>query len=248
VALKSSIEWTQSTWNPVTGCTKISPGCNHCYAERMARRLQIMGQSNYAAGFIPITHEHTLQRPLAWKTPQLIFVNSMSDLFHEVVPEDFILQVFDIMERAHWHVFQVLTKRSTRLAALTSFLPWPENVWMGVSVENQDYTSRIDDLRRTAAAVKFISFEPLIGPVRNVDLRGIDWAIVGGESGPGSRPMAEEWVTDIRDQCLAASIPFFFKQWGGTNKKKAGRALKGRTWDQMPNVKEEKKRTATSTQ
>jgi len=231
---KTRIEWSESTWNPVTGCTKISAGCTHCYAERMARRLQAMGQPNYVNGFHVTLHPHVLDKPLTWTKPQTIFVNSMSDLFHKSIPLDFILQVFDVMRRADWHTFQVLTKRSGRLAQLSSSLPWPENVWMGVTVESADYTSRIDDLRGVGARVKFLSLEPLLGPTPGLDLRGIDWVIVGGESGPGARPMAPEWVTDIRDQCRDVDVPFFFKQWGGVNKKKAGRRLEGKTWDAMP--------------
>jgi len=231
---RSAIEWTQSTWNPVTGCTKISPGCRNCYAERMARRLQAMRQPNYAAGFKLAVHEHALQLPLAWKTPQVIFVNSMSDLFHKDVPLEFVLDVFDVMRRADWHQYQILTKRSRRLLHLDPQLEWADHIWMGVSVENADYAPRIDDLRQTRAAVKFLSLEPLLGPLPGLDLTGIDWVIVGGESGPGARPMYPNWVTDIRDQCVEASVPFFFKQWGGTNKKKSGRLLEGRSWDQMP--------------
>ncbi|MFN2453317.1 MAG: DUF5131 family protein [Pyrinomonadaceae bacterium] len=231
---KSSIEWTESTWNPVTGCTKISPGCKHCYAERLALRLQAMGQRNYVNGFALTVQEHALELPLRWKKPQVIFVNSMSDLFHKKVPTDFILRVFDVMRRAHWHRFQILTKRSDRLLALSPQLPWQPNIWMGVSVENQDYAFRIDHLRQTRAHTKFLSLEPLLGPLPNLNLTDIDWAIVGGESGPGSRVMSQSWVTDIRDQCVSANVAFFFKQWGGTNKKRAGRSLEGRTWDQMP--------------
>ncbi len=234
---KSAIEWTESTWNPLTGCTKISPGCKNCYAERMAKRLKAMGQPNYRNGFRLTLHEHVLEYPLRWKKPQMIFVNSMSDLFHKDVPVDFILRVFDVMHRAHWHTFQVLTKRSERLLELDPIIDWPENVWMGVSVENQDYTFRIDHLRQTHAVVKFLSLEPLLGPIPSLDLANIDWVIVGGESGPKARPIRQEWVTEIRDQCLAANVPFFFKQWGGVNKKKTGRLLEGRTWDQLPRVK-----------
>mgnify|MGYP000268173817 CR=1 FL=1 len=230
----SSIEWTESTWNPVTGCTKVSPGCAHCYAERIALRLQAMGHPNYVNGFKVTIHEHMLALPLRWKKPQMIFVNSMSDLFHEDVPLEFIQKVFDVMRRASWHIFQVLTKRSQRLLELNPEIDWPPNVWMGVSVENQDYIFRIEHLRQTNAHLKFLSLEPLLGPLPNLDLRGIDWVIVGGESGPGARPIKEEWVIDIRDQCRAANIPFFFKQWGGVRKKRAGRVLQGRTWDEMP--------------
>ena len=234
MSANSPIEWTQSTWNPVTGCTKISAGCKHCYAERMALRLQAMGQLNYANGFQLTLHPAMLSRPLTWKKPQMIFVNSMSDLFHEGVPVDFIQQVFVVMRQASWHTFQVLTKRAERLATLNVDLDWPDNVWMGVTVENYDYISRIDALRQTRAAVKFLSLEPLLGPLPDLDLHAIDWVIVGGESGPGARPLASAWVTDLRDQCLAAHIPFFFKQWGGVRKKKTGRLLEGRLWDQMP--------------
>jgi protein gp37 len=231
---KSTIEWTQSTWNPVTGCTKVSPGCKNCYAERMARRLQAMGQPNYAKGFDLAVHEHALELPLQWKTPQAIFVNSMSDLFHRDVPMAFIERVFDVMNRADWHQYQVLTKRSARLLELNRLLPWANHIWMGVSVETEKYLHRIDDLRGTGAHIKFLSLEPLLGPIPNLNLEGIDWVIVGGESGPGARPMLEDWVTDIRNQCGKAEVPFFFKQWGGVNKKKAGRLLEGRTWDKMP--------------
>ncbi len=231
----SAIEWTESTWNPLTGCTKISPGCKHCYAERMSKRLHAMGQPNYANGFMLTMHKAVLQKPLEWKTPQVIFVNSMSDLFHERVPVDFIQETFDVMRRAHWHQFQILTKRSERLVEINPLIEWPDNVWMGVSVENQNYTFRIDHLRQTYAKVKFLSLEPLLGPISTLDLQGINWAIVGGESGPGARPIQEDWVKDIRDQCLVMRVPFFFKQWGGVRKKKAGRILEGRTWDEMPN-------------
>ncbi len=231
---QSKIEWTESTWNPVTGCTKISPGCKNCYAERMALRLQAMGQANYANGFDLTLQEHMLERPLQWKKPQLIFVNSMSDLFHKDVPLTYIQQVFDVMRRAHWHHFQILTKRSERLLEVSDEIDWPENVWMGVSVETQKYDFRIDHLRRTGARVKFLSLEPLLGPLRQLDLNYIDWVIVGGESGPGARPIQKEWVLEIRDQCLDAVVPFFFKQWGGVNKKRNGRLLQGRTWDQLP--------------
>jgi protein gp37 len=231
---KSTIEWTESTWNPVTGCTKISPGCDHCYAERLALRLQAMGQPNYADGFRLTVQEHMLELPLRWKLPQVIFVNSMSDLFHKDVPAEYIERVFDVMRRASQHRFQVLTKRSQRLARLSSKLSWQPNIWMGVSVESQEYTFRIDHLRETEARIKFLSLEPLLGPLTKLNLEGIDWVIVGGESGPGARVMRREWVLDIRDQCKDAGVPFFFKQWGGTNKKKAGRILDNRTWDEMP--------------
>ena len=231
---QSKIEWTEATWNPVTGCTKISPGCKHCYAERMAKRLQAMGQPNYANGFALTLHEHMLNKPLEWKTPQTIFVNSMSDLFHKDVPVEFILRVFEVMEKADWHNFQVLTKRADRVLELNDQLNWPANVWMGTSVETQKYTFRIDELRQTSAAVKFLSLEPLLGPLTNLNLANIDWVIVGGESGPGARPMDKQWVVDIRNQCQEAFVPFFFKQWGGVRKKETGRMLEGRTWDEMP--------------
>jgi protein gp37 len=234
MAVRSSIEWTDSTWNPVTGCTKISLGCRYCYAERMARRLQAMGQPNYSKGFQVSTHAEVLEYPLRWKKPQNIFVNSMSDLFHEEVPISFIKKVFVVMNTAHWHRFQLLTKRSERMLELSHELHWSCNIWLGVSVECARYKYRIDHLRQTRAAVKFLSIEPLIGSVSRLNLHGIDWVIVGGESGPGSRPLDPLWVIDIRDQCIAADIPFFFKQWGGNNKKKAGRLLEGRTWDEMP--------------
>jgi len=200
----------------------------------MARRLKAMGQPNYADGFALTMHDHALRLPLKWKSPQTIFVNSMSDLFHEDLPLEFILKVFAIMRQASWHNFQVLTKRADRLSELDHNLPWQENIWMGVSVESKNYAHRIDYLRRTEAHVKFLSLEPLLGPLHDLDLSGIDWVIVGGESGPGARPMKEKWVLDIRDQCLAARIPFFFKQWGGFQKKKAGRSLEGKIWNEMP--------------
>jgi len=231
---KSAIEWTESTWNPVTGCTKISSGCKHCYAERMAIRLKAMGQTNYANGFELTIHEHALELPLRWKKPQTIFVNSMSDLFHENIPPAFIQKAFRIMEQAHWHRFQILTKRSDQLLKLNPKLFWNSNIWMGVSVENQDYTFRIDHLRKVGAKVKFISFEPLLGPIHGLNLTGIDWVIVGGESGHGARSMDPSWVLDIRNQCQKAKVPFFFKQWGGLNRKKTGRKLEGRTWDEIP--------------
>ena len=236
MAINSHIEWTESTWNPVTGCTKISPGCKHCYAERMAKRLKAMGQSNYLNGFEVTLQEQALETPLKWKTPQVIFVNSMSDLFHNKVPNDFILRIFNVMNRADWHCFQVLTKRPERLLELNDQLPWQSNIWMGVSVENEDYMWRIDLLRETSARIKFLSLEPLLGPLQDLDLTGIDWVIVGGESGPGARPMKASWVRNIRAQCRKADVPFFFKQWGGVWKKKSGRLLDGLTWDEMPDI------------
>ncbi|MFE1748669.1 DUF5131 family protein [Coleofasciculus sp. H7-2] len=231
---KSHIEWTEVTWNPLTGCTKISPGCSHCYAERMALRLQAMGQPNYKNGFKVTLHEHTLELPVHWKKPRTIFVNSMSDLFHRDVSIEFIRKVFEVMQKAHWHRFQILTKRSERLIEISDELPWMPNIWMGVSVENQNYIFRIDHLRQSGAKIKFLSLEPLLGPLHDLNLTGIDWVIVGGESGPKARHIDPAWVIDIRDQCQKAEVPFFFKQWGGTNKKKAGRLLEDRTWDEMP--------------
>ena len=244
MATKSAIEWTESTWNPVRGCTRVSEGCRFCYAERIAARFSKKGYAY--EGLAKMTKsgpkwsnkvrlvEELLDAPLKWKKPQLIFVNSMSDLFHEDVPLDFILKVFKIMNEAARHHFQVLTKRSKRLLELNTELPWSKNVSMGVSVENQDYTCRIDNLRQTDAHIKFLSLEPLIGALPDLNLTYIDWVIVGGESGPGARPIKEKWVTDIRDQCQQASVPFFFKQWGGHNKKQAGRVLEGKTWDDLP--------------
>ena len=241
MAQRSPIEWTESTWNPVTGCSKVSPGCKHCYAERMAKRLQAMGQPNYTNGFKVALHEQALELPLRWRNPRTIFVNSMSDLFHKDVPEDFIQSVFDVMNRARWHCFQVLTKRSGRLAEMSRRLPWAPNIWMGVSLETRCYYHRIHDLCRTGAHVKFISCEPLLGPIPALPLDTIRWVIAGGESGPGARPIKGEWVTEIRDQCIEQRVAFFFKQWGGVQKKRAGRLLEGRTWDQMPALGEWKR-------
>ena len=231
---RSSIEWTESTWNPLTGCTKISPGCKNCYAERMARRLQAMGHPNYRRGFELNLHEHVLAAPLSWKSPQIIYVNSMSDMFHKNVPVEFIRRAFQTMRLASRHQFQILTKRAGRLLQLDGTIDWPENVWMGVSIESARYADRADCLRRTGARIKFLSLEPLLGPLGDLALSGIDWVIVGGESGPGARPIEREWVAEVRDRCLREGVPFFFKQWGGTNKKRTGRLLDGRTWDQMP--------------
>jgi len=231
---KSKIEWTETTWNPITGCTKVSPGCKYCYAERMAKRLQAMGKPAYKNGFQVAIHEDLFEFPLHLRTPRLIFVNSMSDLFHEKVPDETILRIFDIMKRASWHTFQVLTKRAERLKHISQLVEWVDNIWVGVSVENEDYIHRIDYLRSTDAKTKFLSLEPLLGALPNLDLSGIDWVIVGGESGPKSRRIEEDWVIDIRDQCINAQVPFFFKQWGGVNKKRNGRILEGQTWDEMP--------------
>ena len=231
---KSNIEWTEATWNPVTGCTKISPGCKHCYAELLSMRLQAMGQRKYANGFELTLHERVLGDPLRWKRPQMIFVNSMSDLFHEDVPDAYILRVFEAMRTANHHTYQVLTKRSERVAQMSDILPWAPHIWMGVSVESAEYTCRVDDLRESGAHVKFLSVEPLLDAIPHLDLTDIDWVIVGSESGPGARPMDPAWVTDLRDQCRGGGVAFFFKQWGGVNKKKAGRLLEGETWDEMP--------------
>jgi len=230
----SSIEWTEASWNPVTGCSKVSPGCRNCYAERMALRLKATGHPHYRTGFQVATHDDALTVPLRWKKPQMIFVNSMSDLFHEDVPAGFIQEVFRVMRQARWHTFQVLTKRSARLLEISSELVWPENVWMGVSIETERFLFRADHLREIGATVRFISFEPLLGPMPELDLTGIDWIIVGGESGPGARPMEKSWVIGIKEQCARAGVPFFFKQWGGIWKKRAGRVLEGREWSEMP--------------
>lgn len=233
---RSRIEYTWTTWNPVTGCTKYSPGCEHCYAARMANRLQAMGVAKYKNGFEVTVHPDVLEAPLKWKRPQVIFVNSMSDLFHEKIPFDFVRQIFDVMRRADLHIFQVLTKRSKRLVKLARELDWPGNVWMGVTVENHHYRYRINDLRKVPAKVRFLSLEPLLGPLGPLDLQHIHWAIVGGESGPGARPMRKEWVTEILRQCREQDVRFFFKQWGGVNKKKAGRRLDGKLYEDMPDL------------
>lgn len=239
---KSGIEWCDATWNPVTGCDKISQGCKHCYAETMAERLRAMGQRNYADGFNLTLQPHMLELPLRWRRPRRIFVNSMSDLFHQGVPLDYIKQVFSTMTEAHWHTFLVLTKRSQRLVDLSPYLPWTQNVWMGVSVERAECLYRVDDLRKVPAAVRFLSCEPLLGPLLTLDLTGIHWVIVGGESGPRAREMKALWAADIRAQCIAAEVPFFFKQWGEfrdghrVGKRAAGRELDGRTWDEFPEL------------
>ena len=233
----SAIEWTESTWNPLTGCTKISAGCKNCYAERMARRLQAMKQPRYVDGFELTLHPDSLEIPLRWKKPQMIFVNSMSDLFHKDVPLKFIQQVFEVMNKAHWHTFQVLTKRAERLAQIDKCLSWSSNIWMGVSVESSDYLCRAEQLKVTNAHIKFLSLEPLLGPLKGLNLSGIDWVIVGGESGPGARPVEISWIRQIRSNCLDNEVPFFFKQWGGVRKKHAGRILDGRTWDELPIIR-----------
>ena len=231
---QTGIEWTDATWNPVTGCSKVSPGCKNCYAERLAFRLRAMGNPRYRNGFAVTLQPDQLTLPLRWRQPRRIFVNSMSDLFHEAIPDDFIHQAFEVMKRADWHIFQVLTKRSGRLAALAPSLFWTPNIWQGVSVENARYTRRVRDLQAVRAAVRFLSVEPLLGPIPNLPLEGIDWVIVGGESGGRRRPMAADWAREIHDQCRAAGVSFFFKQWGGRTPKSGGRTLDGRTWDEMP--------------
>lgn len=230
----STIEWTEATWNPVTGCQKVSAGCKFCYAERMSRRLQAMGKAHYANGFQLALHADALDLPKRWRQPRLIFVNSMSDLFQEGVPLEFIQKVFDVMSECSHHTFQILTKRPEIAAGYASSLPWPRNVWLGTSVENAAVVERVRVLRRIPAVTRFLSVEPLLGPIHRLPLTGIHWVIVGGESGPGARPMDAAWVRAIRDRCNKQQVPFFFKQWGGTNKKKAGRLLDRRTWDQMP--------------
>lgn len=235
----TKIEWTESTWNPITGCTKISSGCKHCYAEVMAKRLKAMGQEKYKKGFELTLHPDVLNEPYTWKKPKMIFVNSMSDLFHKDVPIKFIQRIFSVIKDNPHHVFQVLTKRSDILKYYDSegWLNWPHNLWMGVTVENKDVTKRIDDLRNTGARVKFLSCEPLLSPLHNMNLQGIDWVIVGGESGRTPRPIKEEWVIDIKEQCQSAKVAFYFKQWGGTNKKKAGSVLKGKYYKEVPQLK-----------
>ena len=234
MAALSKIEWTETTWNPVTGCTKISHGCKHCYAERMSKRLQAMGMEKYRRGFEVVVHESVLQEPLKWKNPSLVFVNSMSDLFHKAVPIDFVQSVFEVMNEASQHTFQVLTKRPGRVKQIDARLDWAPNIWLGTSIESERWQDRLDRLKSTGARTKFLSLEPLLGPLPDLDLSGIDWVIVGGESGPGARPMDAEWVREIRDNCVDSNVPFFFKQWGGVFKKRTGRTLDGRTWDEMP--------------
>jgi len=234
MSAKSPIEWTEATWNPVTGCNKISAGCKNCYAEQLSWRLKAMGQKNYVNGFKLTLQPHMLELPLKWKKPQMIFVNSMSDLFHKGVSTDYINQVFEVMNKAHWHRFQVLTKRAERVAELNDSLNWSDNIWMGVSVENRNFVHRIDYLRDTKARIKFLSLEPLLSPLKNLNLEKIDWVIVGGESGFKARPIKEDWVVDIKNQCDEAKTAFFFKQWGGKNKKKTGRLLEGKTYSAMP--------------
>ena len=238
MATDSNIEWTEFTWNPVTGCVKVSKGCKNCYAERMAKRLKAMGSERYVGGFTPTLHWDLIDAPLAWRKPRLVFVNSMSDLFQEDVPEAFIQRVFDSMVACPQHTFQILTKRSNRLREMSGRLPWPRNVWMGVSVEDKRVLDRATDLAAVPAAVRFLSCEPLIGPLEDLPLENIDWVIVGGESGPRSREMKVSWVKSIRRQCRKHEVAFFFKQWGGVRKDLTGRLLDGRTYDEMPQRKE----------
>lgn len=234
----SSIEWTNTTWNPVTGCTKLSHGCKFCYAERMSKRLKAMGVDKYKNGFSIAVHESSLEEPLKWKKPRLVFVNSMSDLFHQSVPVDFIKNVFAIMNQAPQHTFQILTKRPSRVITLDSKLDWTPNIWLGTSIESERWIKRLSQLKETGAQTRFLSLEPLLGPLPNLDLTDIDWVIVGGESGPGARPMRADWVRDIRDNCITRKIPFFFKQWGGVFKKRTGRMLDNKVWDQMPDLRQ----------
>lgn len=243
MALNSRIEWTEATWNPVTGCDRISAGCDNCYAMTLSKRLKAMGAVKYQNDGNPVTsgpgfgvtvHPAALEQPYRWRTPKVVFVNSMSDLFHARVPLEFVRQVFDVIRDTPQHTYQVLTKRSSRLGKIAERLDWPANLWMGVSVEDDTATYRINDLRSVPAAVRFLSLEPLIGPLDDLDLTGIGWVIAGGESGPNHRPMDPRWVVDIRDQCIAADVPFFFKQWGGRTPKQNGRRLDGQLWDQMP--------------
>jgi protein gp37 len=236
---KSKIEWTESTWNPVSGCTKISSGCENCYAERMAKRLQAMGTRGYEKGFEVTLHPHALDKPLKMKKPQMIFVNSMSDIFHKDIPDEYIVKIFEVMNKAHWHTFQVLTKRPERLEQIAHKLKWSDNIWMGVTVESNNYIKRVDYLRDMDAKIKFLSIEPLIAPVDKLDYANIDWVIVGGESGYGCREIKKEWVENIQIKCQQQNIPFFFKQWGGVNKKINGRLLNGKTYDDMPMIVED---------
>ncbi|MEV0633274.1 DUF5131 family protein [Nonomuraea wenchangensis] len=243
MAERTSIEWTEVTWNPTTGCDRISSGCDNCYALALAKRLKGMGAAKYqndgdprtsGPGFGLTIHPHALRQPYGWRAPRVVFVNSMSDLFHAKVPLSFVRDVFSVIADTPHHTYQVLTKRSSRLRKLADKLDWPPNLWMGVSVEDREARYRIDDLRVVPAAVRFLSCEPLLGPLHALDLEGIGWVIAGGESGPGHRPLDEGWVLDIRDQCIRNEVPFFFKQWGGRTPKQGGRHLEGRNWDEMP--------------
>ena len=234
MARGSKIEWTEATWNPVTGCSKFSKGCEHCYAERLCKRLKAMGNKKYENGFKPTAHPETLNEPLGWKQPKMIFVVSMGDLFHEDISDSFIIQVFETMNKAYWHTFQVLTKRAERLLSISEKVDWTHNIWAGVTVECADYKHRIDLLKRVPSKVRFVSMEPLIGGIGFVELRKVHWVIAGGESGPGSRSLDPRWIREIRDQCVRQEVAFFFKQWGGFNKKANGRILDGQTWNQLP--------------
>ncbi len=234
MALGSKIEWTEATWNPVTGCSKFSKGCEHCYAERLCKRLKAMGNRKYENGFIPTAHPEALNEPLCWRHPKMIFVVSMGDLFHEDISDSFIIKVFETMNKAYWHTFQVLTKRAERLLSISNRVDWTRNIWAGVTVECADYKHRIDLLKSVPSKVRFVSMEPLIGGIGYVELRKVHWVIAGGESGPGSRSLNPRWVREIRDQCTDQNVAFFFKQWGGFNKKANGRILDGKTWDQLP--------------
>lgn len=237
----SKIEWTEETWNPITGCTKCSAGCEHCYAEKFAKRLKAMGNERYKDGFKVTVHRDLFEKPLEWQKPKMIFVNSMSDIFHDDIPEQDILELFGVMNRANWHTFQVLTKRADRMLELSDRINWTDNIWLGVSIENANYIHRCDILKQTGAQIKFVSAEPLLGSLAELDLEGIDWLIVGGESGAGSRPMEKEWVIELRDKAKEAGVPFFFKQWGGTRKKKAGSLLDGKQYKQYPTTDKDKK-------
>lgn len=241
--MNSAIEWTEVTWNPVTGCDRVAAGCDNCYALTLAKRLKAMGAEKYQNDGNPVTsgpgfdvtiHPKALDQPRRWRAPRVVFVNSMSDLFHARVPLSFVQDIFDVMAETPQHTYQALTKRASRMRKVADKLDWPSNLWMGVSVENADVVDRIDDLREVPAAVRFLSCEPLLGPLDDLNLDGIDWVIAGGESGPNHRPMDPAWVADIRDQCLAAEVAFFFKQWGGRTPKQHGRTLEGRTWDEYP--------------
>jgi protein gp37 len=236
MATQSRIEWTEMTWNPVTGCTKVSPGCMHCYAERMALRLQAMGNARYRGGFALRTHDDALEAPFGWRAPRKVFVNSMSDLFHKDVPLAFIRRVFDVMNRCPQHQFQILTKRAARLRQLAGELDWTPNVWMGVSVEDQRRARRAVELAHVPARIRFLSVEPLLGPIPALPLDGIQWVIVGGESGPSARPMDPAWVDSILEQCRARGVAFFFKQWGGVQKHRTGRELRGKRYEEMPAI------------
>jgi len=234
MARVTSIEWTEMTWNPVTGCVKVSPGCKHCYAETLSKRLKAMGAERYQKGFQVTTHDDLVDLPKKWKRPRIVFVNSMSDLFQEQVPLNFIRRLFETMRQCPQHQFQVLTKRAERLVELSGDLKWSTNIWMGVNIESQEYAYRSKLLRSVPAAVRFLSVEPLLGEIDRLPLQGIHWVIVGGESGPGARPMKQEWVETIYQQCRARGVPFFFKQWGGVQKRRTGRELFGQTFDEMP--------------